>query len=55
MYLQYRLLVSLSPSTRSARSFNLQDLGRHTLLDVLYCMYLERTFLARTGVVGLKF
>lgn len=56
MYLtDFYLLGSLSPSTRSARSCNLQVLGLPTLLDVLYCMYLEKTFLAGTGVVGLEF
>lgn len=49
----YRLRVSLSPSTRSARSFNLQVLGLPNLLYVPG--FLERTFLARTGMLGLEF
>lgn len=51
MYLQYRLLGSLFPSTRSARGCEFWA----DLLYYMYSIYLERTFLARTRVAGLEF
>lgn len=47
----YRLLGSLYRSKRSARSCKFST----DLLYCIYSMYPERTFIARTGVVGLEF